>query len=186
MSRVISPSRPLSSPVFVFYFILPLFRAVLEYPVWEGELRQKNTLAWVSPVGEIEMAVRLCDTENDAVVGFVASPLIQRHEIMCSPRPFISLPVFKNHVQVLAALCTTAVLSYISCLLCVVVELHPWSFYPPPLCLSSANEPSPWVRVYHAILRLETDRSRQKSRRVSVVCDHGQSPRHADEFTLTE
>ena len=77
LSRVISPKRPLSSPVFVFYFKLPLFRAVLEYPVWEGELRQKNTLAWVSPVGEIEMAVRLCDTENDAVVGFVASPLIQ-------------------------------------------------------------------------------------------------------------
>lgn len=125
LSRVISLSRPLSLPVFVFYFILPLFRAVLEYPVWEGELRQKNTLAWVSPVGETEMAVGLRDTENDAVVGFVAAPLIQRHEIMCSPRPFISLPVFKNHVQVLAALCTTAVLSYVSCLLCVVVELHP-------------------------------------------------------------
>ena len=186
LSRVSLPSRPLSSPVFVFYFILPLFRAVPEYPLWEGELRQKNTLAWVSPVSEIEMAVRFCDTENDAVVGFVVSPLLQRHEIMCSPRPFISLPVFKNHVQVLAALCTTAVLPYISRLLCVVVELHPWSFDPPPLCLSSANESSPWVREYHATLRLETEGNRLESCTVLMVCDHDQSPRHADEFRLPE
>jgi len=162
LSRVSLPSKPLSSPVFVLYFILSLFGVVLEYPAWEGELRQENTLAWVSPVGEIEMAVRRCDAENDAVVGFVASPLLQRHEIMCSPRPLISLPVFRNHVQVLAALCTTAVLPYISRLLCVVVELHPWISDPPLLCLSSANESSPWVRVYHAILRLGTDRIRQK------------------------
>jgi len=142
LSRVISPSRPLSSPVFVFYFTLPLFRAVLEYPVWEGELSQENALAWVSPVGKIEMAVRLCDAENDAVVGFIASSLLQRHEIMCSPRPFISLPVFKNHVQVLAALCTTAVLPYISRLLCVVVELHPWAL---PLLRCSCPVPTSQV-----------------------------------------
>jgi hypothetical protein len=110
---------------------LHLFRAVLEYPVGEGELRLKNTLAWVSPVGESEMAVRFCDAENDAVVRFVASPLLQGHEIMCSPRAFITLPVFKDHVQVLAALRTTAVLSYISCFPCVAVELHPFAWLTP-------------------------------------------------------
>ena len=102
-----------------------LVRAILEYPVREGELGQKDTLAWVSPMGEIEMAVRLCDAEDDAVVGFVSSPFIQRHEIMCRPSPLVSPSVFKNHIQVLAALRTTAMLSHISRVLCVVVELHP-------------------------------------------------------------
>ena len=175
MSRVSFPSRPLSSPVFVFYFTLPLFRVVFEYPVWEGELSQENALAWVSPVGKIEMAVRLCDAENDAVVDFIASSLLQRHEIMCSPRPFISLPVFKNHVQVLAALCTSRVaLHKPPSLRCS--RTASLGFDPPPLFLSSANESSPWGRAYHATIRLETEGNRLESCIVPVVCEHGQSP----------
>jgi len=73
-------------------------------------------------MGEVEMAVWLCDAENDAVVGLVTSPFIQRHEVMCSPSPLIPPFVFKNHVQVLAALGTTAMLPDICRALSVIVE----------------------------------------------------------------
>jgi hypothetical protein len=73
---------------------------------------------------EIEMAIRRCDTEDDAVVRFVASPFIQGHKVVGRPSADIPAPVFKNHVQVLAAFGTTTVLSDISCILGVVVKLH--------------------------------------------------------------
>ncbi len=75
-------------------------------------------------MGEVEMAVRLGDAENDTIVGSVASPLIQRHQIMRRPGPLMSPPVFVDHVQVFAAFRTTAVLSDESCILRAVVELH--------------------------------------------------------------
>ena len=108
-----------------FLCLLPrLFRAVPEYPVGEGELGQKDALVQVPAMGEIEMAVWLRDAENNTIVGFVSSPFIQRREIMRRPSPLISLFVFKNHIQVLAAFCTTAMLSNPGRILGAVVELH--------------------------------------------------------------
>ena len=74
---------------------------------------------------EAEMAVWLGDAEDDAVMGFVSSPFIQRHEGVCRPSSLIFPSVFKDHIQVLAALGTTTVLSDISRILDVVVESHP-------------------------------------------------------------
>jgi len=75
-------------------------------------------------VGEVEMTVRVCDAEYHTVVGFVASPLIQWHEVMCCPSSLVSPPVLINHIQVLAALRATAVLPDKSCILCAVLEPH--------------------------------------------------------------
>jgi hypothetical protein len=101
-----------------------LFAAVPVYPVWERELRQEDTFAGMSAVGEIEMAVRLCNAEYDTVMSLIASPFIQRQEIMCGPCPLVSPSVFINHVQVLPAPGTMAVLPDKSCILRAVVELH--------------------------------------------------------------
>jgi len=75
-------------------------------------------------VGETEMAVGLCDAEYDAVVGLTASPLLQRHEIMCRPSPVVSPSVFIDHVEVLPALGTMAVLPDESRILRAVVKPH--------------------------------------------------------------
>jgi len=75
-------------------------------------------------VGEIAMAVRLRDAEYDTVVRLIASPLIQRHEIMCRPGSFVSPSVFENRIKILPALRTTAVLPDVSRILGVVVKLH--------------------------------------------------------------
>ena len=109
-----------------------LFRAVLEYPVWERELGQKDTLSVISAVGETEMAVRFCNAEYDTVVGLIASPFVQRQESMCGPCALVSPSVFMNHVQVLAALGTMAVLPDESCILCAVVKLHISALRPTP------------------------------------------------------
>jgi len=74
---------------------------------------------------EAKMAVWLGDAEDDAVMGVVSSPFIQRHEGVCRPSSLIFPSVFKDHIQVLAALGTTTVLSDISRILDVVVESHP-------------------------------------------------------------
>jgi hypothetical protein len=76
-------------------------------------------------MGEGSMAIRLGNAEDDAVVRFCAAPFVQRHEIVCCPGPLKSPSVLKDHVQVLAALRTSAVLPDISGVLRVVVELHP-------------------------------------------------------------
>jgi hypothetical protein len=81
-SQVNLSKGQLSSSLLVFCFILPLSRAVLGYPVWEGELAQKDTLSRVSPRGRRLDGSRVCSAENDTVMGTIASPLLQRHEIM--------------------------------------------------------------------------------------------------------
>jgi hypothetical protein len=101
-----------------------LFAAVLEYPIWERVLGQEDTLEVMSAVGEIEMAVWLCNAEYDTVVCLVASPFIQRQEIMGGPCPLVSASVLVDHVQVLPALGTMAVLPDESCILRAVVKLH--------------------------------------------------------------
>lgn len=92
--------------------------------MWEDILGQEDALLQIPSMGEIEVAIRVGDAEDNAIVRFVASPFIQRHEVVCSPSTDVPPPVFKNHVQVLAALGTASVLSDIGCILHVVVELH--------------------------------------------------------------
>jgi len=90
----------------------------------EGILRQEDALVRVSPMSETEMAIRLRDTEDDAVVRLVTSAFIQGHKVMRGPSAYVPSPVFKDHIQVFAALGTTSVLPDIGRILAVVVELH--------------------------------------------------------------
>ena len=76
-------------------------------------------------MGETEVAVWLGNAEDDAVVGSVSSSLIQRHESMCRPGSLTSLSVFKDHIQVLAALGAMTVLPNMGRVLDVVLESHP-------------------------------------------------------------
>ena len=78
-------------------------------------------------MSEVEMAIRVCDAQNDAVVRSINSALLERNEIMRRPSTLMASPVFVDHFQVLAAFGATAVLPDIGRVRGSVAEFHPFA-----------------------------------------------------------